>query len=155
MHLKYCPDVHPYYSDFSPGQSPTWKRMLNTQVVAEKLIRWTLGSGSSSFWHDNWLGTRPLCRQVESFQEHSITDFVMEGRWDLQRLNRVLPSGWVQQVMGVALPSSVKADEMIWAPNNSGELTISFAYQIVCQGGKVSRMFASLLLGRASWRQRG
>ena len=83
MHLKYCPEVHHCYSDFSPGQSHTWRRMLHAQVVAEKHIRWSLGSGSSSFWHDNWLRIRPLCGQVESFQEHSVADFVMAGRWDL------------------------------------------------------------------------
>ncbi|XP_071912409.1 uncharacterized protein [Coffea arabica] len=97
MHLKYCPEVHPCFSNFLPGHSHTWKRMVHTQVVAEKHICWSLGSGSSSFWHDNWLGTGPLCRQVESFQEHSVADFVMEGRWDLQSLSRVLSPGWVQQ----------------------------------------------------------
>ena len=96
MHLKYCPVVHPCYSDFSPGQSHTWKRMMNAQVIAEKHIRWSLGSRSASFWHDNWVGTGPLCRQVESFQECSVVDFVVEARWDLQRLNRVLPGGWVE-----------------------------------------------------------
>lgn len=57
MHLKYCPDMHPCYSNFSSGQSHTWKRMMNAQVIAEKHIWWSLGSGSTSFWHDNWMET--------------------------------------------------------------------------------------------------
>ena len=140
-HLKYCLEVYPYFSDFSPGHSHTWKRMVHVQVVAEKHICWSLDSGSSSFWHDNWLGMEPLYKQVESFQEHSVADFVMEGRWDLQSLNRVLPPGWVQQVLGVAPPTAAKADEMIWAPTNSGEFTISSAYQIMRNECNASSLF--------------
>ena len=81
---------------------------------------------------------------MESFQKCSVADFVVEGRWDLQCLNRVLPAGWVQQVMGVAPPTMAQADGMIWAPTNSGAFTISSAYQIVRKGGTVSRLFGSL-----------
>ena len=90
------------------------------------------------------MGTGPLCRQMESFQACSVANFVVEGRWDLQRLNRVLSAGWVEQVMGMAPPTMAQADDMIWAPTNSGVFTISSAYQIVHKGGTVSRLFASL-----------
>ena len=28
MHCKYCPNLHPYFADTSPGDSWTWKRMV-------------------------------------------------------------------------------------------------------------------------------
>ncbi|XP_027169555.1 uncharacterized protein LOC113769293 [Coffea eugenioides] len=65
-----------------PGQSATWRRMLDAWLVAERHIRWIVGSGNSSFWHDNWLGSGLLCRQVEIFQEQPVADFVVQGGWN-------------------------------------------------------------------------
>ena len=59
-------------------------------------------------------------------------------------LNGVLPEGLVQQVIGVALPTTAEADDMIWTPTSSGEFTISSAYQIVRKEGTRSCLFTSL-----------
>ncbi|XP_027122034.2 uncharacterized protein [Coffea arabica] len=66
------------------------------------------------------------------------------GWWDLQGLSRVLPSEWVSRVLREAPSTAAEADEMVWAPTNSGAFTITSAYQIVRQGGNVSRLFGSL-----------
>ncbi|XP_027156917.1 uncharacterized protein LOC113758084 [Coffea eugenioides] len=91
MHSKYILNLHPCYSEACPGQSATWRRMLDAQLVAERHIRWIVGSGNSSFWHDNWLGSGLLCRQVKIFQEQPVADFVVHGGWNVQRLYQVLP----------------------------------------------------------------
>ncbi|XP_071925430.1 uncharacterized protein [Coffea arabica] len=110
MLLKYNPNLHPCYSELCPWQSATWKRMMDVQVVAERNIRWILGSGNSSFWHDNWLGPGPLCQEVETFQEQSVSEFVVQGCWDWQRLYDVLPTSWVHRVLEAAPPSS----DQVW-----------------------------------------
>ena len=115
---------------------------MDVQVVAERNIRWILRSGNSSFWHDNWLGSGPLCQEVETFQEQSVADFVVQGCWDWQRLYDVLPTSWVQRVLEAAPPSSDQVDKMIWYPTSSGEFSIASAYQVVRQGGNSSSIFS-------------
>lgn len=128
MHLKYNANLHPCYSKACPGQSATWRRLLDGQVVAERYIRWVVGSGNSSFWHDNWLGSGRLCQQVEIFQEQPVADFVVQGCWDVQRLSKVLPTHYVQRVLEVAPPSSDQGDKMVLAPSTSREFSIASAY---------------------------
>ena len=65
-------------------------------------------------------------------------------RWDVQGLSRVLPSEWVSRMLGEAPPTAAEKDEIVWAPTNSGAFTITSEYEIVRQGGNVSRLFGSL-----------
>ena len=102
--------------------------MLDVQVVAERHISWIVGSGNSSFWHDNWLGSGPLCQQVELFQEQPVADFVVQGCWYVQRLYQVLPMHCVQCVLDAAPPSSDQVDKMIWATSTTGEFSTASAY---------------------------
>ena len=83
MHCKYCPNLHPCFADVSPGDSWTWKRMVSIQGIAKQKVSWVLARGDFSFWHDNWLGTGPLCPQVDTFQECAVSDFVDQGCWNI------------------------------------------------------------------------
>ncbi|KAL0292117.1 UNVERIFIED_CONTAM: putative ribonuclease H protein [Sesamum calycinum] len=39
-----------------------WHRLCRIRDMAEPFLFWTLGEGSVSFWHDNWLGKKPLAQ---------------------------------------------------------------------------------------------
>lgn len=80
MHCMYSLNEHPCFADSRLGQSWTWKRILAVQVMAERHISWLLYNGKSFFWHDNWLGSRPLCQQVkDTIEKHVVIDFVKQG----------------------------------------------------------------------------
>ncbi|XP_027172427.1 uncharacterized protein LOC113772083 [Coffea eugenioides] len=144
LHCKYCPNFHPCSADVSPGSSWTWKRLISIQGVAEQQIRWVLSNGSASFWHDDWLGQGPLCRQVDSFQEYAVSDFVEHGRWNVQRLCSVLPSWWVGQILRVEPPAETHSDRMVWSPSTSGDFSLSSAYQSARGVGNRSCLYSSL-----------
>ena len=99
--------------------------MVAIQAVAEQHIHWVLARGGVSFWHDNWLGTGPLCRHVDTFQECNVSDFVEQGYWNVQRLSEVAPGRWVGRIMGVVPPSLDQADTMVWAPSISDAFSLA------------------------------
>ena len=57
--------------------------MVSIQGIAKQKVSWVLARGDFSFWHDNWLGTGPLCPQVDTFQECAVSDFVDQGCWNI------------------------------------------------------------------------
>lgn len=116
--------------------------MVAIQGVAEQHIHWVLARGSLSFWHDNWLGTGPLCRHVDTFQECAVSDFVEQSCWNVQRLSMVAPSRWVERILGVVPPSLDKVDTMVWAPITSGAFSLASAYRIARKGGNSSWLYS-------------
>lgn len=44
--------------------NPTWKRLLGIRELAEKGIRWSLGSGLVDLWRDTWCGEALLSQLV-------------------------------------------------------------------------------------------
>ncbi|XP_027170444.1 uncharacterized protein LOC113770234 [Coffea eugenioides] len=144
LHYKYCPNSHPCFTEVLPGSSWTWKRLVSIQGVAEKHIRWILSNGSTSFWHDDWLGQGPLCRQVDTFQEYAVSEFVEHGRWNEQSLRSVLPSWWAGQILSVVPPAEAHSDRMVWSPSTSGNFSLSSAYQIARGVGNRSCLYSSI-----------
>ena len=102
--------------------------------------------GSASFWHVIWLGTGPLCRHVDTFQECAVSDFVEQGCWNVQRLSMVVPSRWVGRILGVMPPSLDEADTMVWALSTSGAFSLASAYRITREGGNSSWLYSLLWL---------
>ncbi|XP_027184159.1 uncharacterized protein LOC113782466 [Coffea eugenioides] len=135
---KYCKEVHPCLAEGVTSQSSMWRRLCSIQHLAEEHISWILGKGSMDFWHDNWLGTGALCHRVEIFQEHRVSDFVIEARWNLGLLNQVLEPGVVRQVMGIPPPPSQRSDRMVWALTQDGVFSIASTFSLVAQATNCS-----------------
>jgi hypothetical protein len=53
MKAKFCKKAHPVMAKCTIF-SPTWKRMLKGKNDVEHNIRWLLGEGDISIFHDNW-----------------------------------------------------------------------------------------------------
>lgn len=49
MGQKYMPRMHACYAELVPGCSPTWRRMVEVQNLAEQHITWVLGKGIWTF----------------------------------------------------------------------------------------------------------
>ena len=58
--------------------------MCEVQRVMEENIGWIVRAGSMDFWHDNWIGSDPLCERVEIFQDQQVADFVTRGDWNIR-----------------------------------------------------------------------
>ncbi|KAL0338722.1 UNVERIFIED_CONTAM: hypothetical protein Sangu_1394300 [Sesamum angustifolium] len=62
LHGRYCRNLHPTIVLYNRNHSSVWHHLCRIRDVAELFLFWTLGEGSVSFWHDNWLGEKPLAQ---------------------------------------------------------------------------------------------
>ncbi|KAK4396610.1 hypothetical protein Sango_1497600 [Sesamum angolense] len=62
LHGRYCRNLHPTIVLYNRNHSSVWHHLCRIRDVAEAFLFWTLGEGSVSFWHDNWLGEKPLAQ---------------------------------------------------------------------------------------------
>nr|XP_027082465.1 uncharacterized protein LOC113704792 [Coffea arabica] len=68
------------------------------------------------------------------------------GCWNVQRLSRVAPSGWVGRIVGV-MPSSLdQTDTMVWAPSTSGVFSLASANRIAREDRNSSWLYSPLWL---------
>ncbi|KAK4382032.1 hypothetical protein Sango_2911800 [Sesamum angolense] len=63
----------------SVASDSVWHRLCRIRDMAEPFLFWTLGEGSVSFWHDNWLGDKPLAQFLhrDSYTMDSQGDKIM------------------------------------------------------------------------------
>ncbi|KAL0392872.1 UNVERIFIED_CONTAM: putative ribonuclease H protein [Sesamum radiatum] len=62
LHGRYYRNRHLTIVPYNRNHSPVWHRLCRIRDVAEPFLFCTLGEGSVSFWHDNWLGEKPLAQ---------------------------------------------------------------------------------------------
>nr|XP_027062765.1 uncharacterized protein LOC113689142 [Coffea arabica] len=105
--------------------------MCEVQGVVEDNIRWIVRAGMMSFWHDNWIGSGPLCHRVEVFQNQQVADFVTGGEWNAQLLSQVLQPELVQLVTAIAAPTLQGEDRMVWMLTPTREFSIASALSLI------------------------
>ncbi|KAL0291861.1 UNVERIFIED_CONTAM: putative ribonuclease H protein [Sesamum calycinum] len=100
LHGRYCQNLHPTIVPYNRNHSSVWHRLCHIRDVAEPFIFWTLGEGSVSFWHDNWIlriipmpFAQTICQiPIAAGQgdrivwtESSTGDFSMKSAWEVIR----------------------------------------------------------------------
>ncbi|XP_071921765.1 uncharacterized protein [Coffea arabica] len=83
------------------------------------------------FWHDNWIGSGPLCHRVEIFQDQEVVDFVSRGDWDIRALSQALQPELVRLVMASRPPTCQGEDRMVWMQTPNGEFSLASALELV------------------------
>ena len=110
------------------GSSYVWRRMLQVRELAEQNLWWLVWLGPCNFWFDNWLGSSPLCQQLQRVSDHSILDFVSNGRWNHQLLNQWVLDHIVAEIVSKPVPTGEGQDCAVWWLTESGEFSIASSY---------------------------
>ncbi|KAF8394774.1 hypothetical protein HHK36_020989 [Tetracentron sinense] len=85
--------------------SHVWRSILQGREVLQKGLHWRVGDGKRvKFWTNTWLRDKPLCEEVGSLLSleslgKKVTDFIVEGAWDLAGLRGYLPEDLVQEII--------------------------------------------------------
>ncbi|EOY32335.1 Uncharacterized protein TCM_040145 [Theobroma cacao] len=122
---KYCASQIPRNVKSKLWDSQTWKWMLASCSVIEQFTRCRIGKGELFFWHDCWMGEAPLVSRYPSFASSTtrVCYFYDNGKWDLGKLNNVLPEEVVAKILKISIdPLSV--DTAFWVPTSNGQFTI-------------------------------
>jgi hypothetical protein len=119
--------------------SSNWKGMKKGHEVFRKGLRWVVNNGQEiSFWHDLWVGDRPLRSLVHgplSSQEDSLRVCdVVEGvsMWNLSTLSLDIPTCIRESIKAISVcPNRPLADKHVW-DSVGGEFKLGKAYSIAC-----------------------
>ncbi|CAN1845039.1 Putative ribonuclease H protein At1g65750 [Linum perenne] len=66
-------------------------------------------------------------------EEEAVADFVTaEGTWDVEKLNALLPSEAVEEVIGMSIPQGNHGEDVcIWGGTRNGEFSIKTTYSLI------------------------
>ncbi|KAL0339453.1 UNVERIFIED_CONTAM: hypothetical protein Sangu_1467400 [Sesamum angustifolium] len=105
LHGRYCRNLHPIIVPYNRNHSPVWHRLYRIQDVVEHFLFWTLGEGSVSFWHDNWLGRKPLAQLLhgDTYTMKSVSYYWHEGDWNVPRILRTIPMPFAQIICRIPI----------------------------------------------------
>jgi ribonuclease HI len=137
---KYCPSgIMDDRLRTRKSGSSNWKGLKAGHDTFRKGLRWVVNNGHSvSFWHDLWVGDRPLRYLVQgplSLVEDSfrVCD-VIEGvsMWDFSRISLSLPSNTYEAIKALSVcPARSLADRRVW-DSVGGQFSLKKAYSIAC-----------------------
>ncbi|PHT26265.1 hypothetical protein CQW23_34121 [Capsicum baccatum] len=102
LRAKYCQRAHPVIKKWHTSNSLSWKHMMRNKQLAETHIHWRLKSGTCSFGWDDWLGIGPLHYyggDPMRSNNMKVNQLWIQGEWDVERLNQLLPPVIVHQIM--------------------------------------------------------
>ncbi|WRX25707.1 Reverse transcriptase domain - like 10 [Theobroma cacao] len=68
LRTKYCLGRIPHHIQPKLHDSHVWKRMISGREMALQNIRWKIGKGDLFFYHDCWMGDKPLAASFPEFQ---------------------------------------------------------------------------------------
>uniref|UniRef100_A0A2N9HXU9 CCHC-type domain-containing protein n=1 Tax=Fagus sylvatica TaxID=28930 RepID=A0A2N9HXU9_FAGSY len=137
---KYCPNgIMDERLETRRSGSSNWKGLKKGHEVFRKGLRWVVNNGQEiSFWHDLWVGDRPLRSLVHgplSLWEDSLRVCdVVEGvsMWNLSILSLDLPTCIRESIKAISVcPNRPLADKRVW-DSVGGEFKLGKAYSIAC-----------------------
>uniref|UniRef100_A0A2N9HHK0 Reverse transcriptase domain-containing protein n=1 Tax=Fagus sylvatica TaxID=28930 RepID=A0A2N9HHK0_FAGSY len=140
---KYCPNgIMDERLGTRRSGSSNWKGLKKGHEVFRKGLRWVVNNGQEiSFWHDLWVGDRPLRSLVHGplspWEDSLRICDVVEGvsMWNLSTLSLDLPTCIRESIKAISVcPNRPLADKCVW-DSVGGEFKLGKAYSIACLAG--------------------
>ncbi|KAL5806755.1 hypothetical protein ACOSQ4_029488 [Xanthoceras sorbifolium] len=116
--------------------SNVWRCIQHGASLVAKGIRWRFGNGHSIiFWSDVWVESLGHLRDYaivdvcDNIVYSTVSSFIVDNRWDIERLAVVLPWQVVHWIADIFISSDVNVvDSVIWGCDGQGEFSVKSAY---------------------------
>ncbi|KAK6791450.1 hypothetical protein RDI58_010531 [Solanum bulbocastanum] len=135
LKAKYCQRSNPISKKWDTGDSQAWRLMMRNKQTVEKHILWTIRSGSSLFWWDNWLGVGPLAQfsnNSNRFNNDKVSDFIEGGQWNIRKVSQLAPQEQVHKILSFQIQlQQGQQDQAVWILNSNGIFSVSSAWNII------------------------
>ncbi|XP_070045237.1 uncharacterized protein [Nicotiana tomentosiformis] len=112
--------------------------MLNAREEVEHEIMWEMKSGTTSIWHENWIGIGSLYHVLppEFPIDEELEDVVQlrqERAWNEQLIHQSFPEDITDHIIqNVHFDDTEELwDRPYWMPTSSGKFTVNSAWQIL------------------------
>ncbi|XP_026435827.1 uncharacterized protein LOC113333617 [Papaver somniferum] len=134
-----------------PGDSNTWKDMLEVIDILLNNCYWFIGSRYSiHIWNDPWVlhipGFRPTKLQSSNIQVTWVSDLFIQGvkSWDIDFLTEIFPQDQVDIISSIYIPQEEEVqDNLIWLKTPSGKLTAKSSYNLLSDNIPVNSLVAA------------
>ena len=132
---KYCQRANPVAKKYDSGDSIVWRYLTKNRNKVESLIKWSIHSGTCSFWWDNWLENDSLanhCDHISSLNNSRLADFLIDGKWNESVIRQHVPPLLIPNILETVFKyKEGKEDTAIWIPDETGKFTISSAWEVI------------------------
>lgn len=106
------------------NDSRAWKGILDTRNILNIGIHWIVENGENiDFWTAKWINGKSITGLNESIQpinEWKVLDFIVENKWDINKLYLVIPKNIIDQIITIPIPITKQEDIVCWE-NTSNE----------------------------------
>ena len=135
LKAKYCQRANPVAKKYDSGDSIVWRYLTKNRHKVESLIKWSIHSGTCSFWWDNWLENVSLanhCAHISSLNNSRLADFFIDGKWNESLISQHVPPLLIPKILQTNFKyKEGKEDTAIWIPDETGNFTISSAWEVI------------------------
>ncbi|XP_057432792.1 uncharacterized protein LOC130725592 [Lotus japonicus] len=105
-----------------------WRGIVKARDAVARGFHPRLGTGNSSLWYNNWLGTRMIAQRIPFVHitdtNLCVADLWRHGGWDFNQLYTQLPDEIKHEISIVQIPQQpVGVDKILWHEENDGKYT--------------------------------
>ncbi|WRX28178.1 Reverse transcriptase domain - like 10 [Theobroma cacao] len=153
LRTKYCLGRIPHHIQPKLHDSHVWKRMISGREMALQNIRWKIGKGDLFFWHDCWMGDKPLAASFPEFQNDMshVNHFYNGDTWDMDKLKSFLPMILVYEILQVPF-DKYQEDVAYWTLPSNGDFSTRSAWEMIRQRNDAKHRHSGLYPDRVIWR---
>ncbi|KAL0284234.1 UNVERIFIED_CONTAM: hypothetical protein Sradi_7205300 [Sesamum radiatum] len=150
LHGRYCRNLHPTIVPYNRNHSPVWHRLYRIRDVAEPFLFWTLGEGFVSFWHNNWLGEKPLAQLLhrDTYTMEPVSYYWHGGDWNVPRILRTIPMPFAQTICQIPIAGG-HGDKIVWTGSSTGDFSTKSAWEAIRQASLRRQLLADNSSGLA------
>jgi hypothetical protein len=118
--------------------SSTWKAIVSVWEDVSNNITWCIQNGHHvRFWKDAWIrDCGPLLNLLHNrvppgHMEFPVSHYVMDGKWNWEVLNQLLPQEICEKILAIKPPSNGKSDFPCWNLTSDENFSLKSAYLIL------------------------
>ncbi|XP_075100868.1 uncharacterized protein LOC142176659 [Nicotiana tabacum] len=134
LNAKYCSRSHPVSRAVNSKDSQIWKNMLQARDKAECRILWKINARDINFWWDSWTDNGALAKlvpQAPGNSKSTVSDFLIDGRWNMDKIREAIPEHLAQQIMHIEIGEPDQQDYAIWKDTEDGKYSTKSAWSTV------------------------
>ncbi|KAL0322208.1 UNVERIFIED_CONTAM: hypothetical protein Scaly_2517200 [Sesamum calycinum] len=107
--------------------------------------RLALIRSSISFWHDNWLGEKPLAHLLhrDTYTMEPVSYYWHEGDWNVPRILRTVPIHFAQTICQIPIAAS-QGDKIVWTGSSAGDFSTKLAWEAIRQTSPRRQLLADI-----------
>jgi len=131
---KYTGGHNTLHASANNNSSPTWSSIIRAKNILKDGYTWRIGSGSSSFWFNNWSSLGPIGNYVPVIDIHdihlSVKDVISASGNNNQVLYTNLPPPVENHINNIHIQFNDNIeDALIWSQNKNGTYTTKSGFK--------------------------